>query len=211
MDEYGKLPEELGVYDLAWFEYMHYMYLPVVMFDECGDTLMRPERLGFLDEILDVCLDREGDSKRFVYVTARRGYATAGNPLNRPGWHSDGFGTEDINYIWSDSYPTVFSSGDFGDISEDHEVSIKQFTEVADGLPETTYPVKTLLRLDQFVVHRAPDITNPGERSFLKISFSDNQYNLLGNSHNYDFNYSWQMFTRDEVRNDPTRAGKDYG
>jgi hypothetical protein len=50
-----------------------------------------------------------------------------------------------------------------------------------------------------------------GMRSFLKISLSHQKYNLVGNSHNYLFDYNWDLHDRDTLRNDPAYAGKDSG
>lgn len=214
---YGTPPEVIGTFDLEWSEYMHYMYLPVYM----DGGLALPERLEFLMPMLTAAWNREymglsDDDWRYVYVTARRGFATPGNPLNRPGWHSDGFGTDDVNYIWTDRFPTQFALGDFEDISDDHVRSIEQFEEhVRDRLdPDleiVEYDPCTLLRLTSAQVHRAPIIHEAGERGFVKISFSNSRYNLRGNSHNHRFEYDWHMHDRAALRNDPAYAGGDAG
>lgn len=211
MSYYGKAPYDLGRVDLDWHEYMHYLYLPVKMPHPHGIRI--PQRLEFLTPVIQhVCENLQTLAGRYVYVTARRGYATPGNPINRPGWHTDGFGTADINYIWSDRWPTRFALQDFEDISSDHVESVRQFEDQLDPQTIVKYPDRTLLRLDSSVVHAAPEIPAPGgDRSFLKISVSDERYNLLGNSHNYLFGYDWKMFSRSEVRNDPAYAGGDAG
>ena len=146
-------------------------------------------------------------------MTARRGYATPGNPLNRPGWHSDGFGTDDVNYVWTDRFPTLFAIGDFGNVSTDHKVSGEQFAHVANNstrVKHRTYRDRELLRLDPSVIHTAPPIPAPGgERSFFKISFSNSRYNLKGNAHNHLLNYDWPMYDRQVARNDPARKEAD--
>lgn len=225
MTEYGKEPIDFGNYPLAeWKEFMHYMYLPIAMPNQDGIRL--PPRLEFARDLIEETIRLEDatqymlgfDGKRFdyVYLTMRRGFATPGNPLNRPGWHSDGFGTDDVNYVWTDRFPTYFALQEFHNISDDHNESIMQFTQQinlarCDGVdPIWTYPDNQLLRLDSSVIHRAPEIPAPGGvRSFLKVSFSNSRYNLAGNSHNYLFDYDWDMFDRNEVRNDPARAEAD--
>lgn len=204
---YGESPQVIGTFDLCWSEYMHYLYLPVQM--PGIDDIRMPRRLDFLRTVIEqIVLNEQHDG--YVYVTARRGYATPGNPLNRPGWHADGFGTTDINYIWHDGGATLFAEHPFGFIASDHIRSMGQFN--ARARVTNTYPDRTLLRLDPFVVHRAPDIDPPGgERAFVKISLSNDRYNLRGNSHNYSFDYAWRMWSRDEIRNDPFYAGGDAG
>lgn len=223
---YGKVPDEIGVFDLEFEEYMHYMYLPIYINESGFDLEYQyhvPPRLSFAQDLINAAFRAEEDRNsdwKYVYVTARRGYATPGNPLNRPGWHADGFGTDDINYVWTDRYPTLYAVGEFEGISDDHVRSTEQFEgqiALASLYPPElqrvrvqSYPDKTLLRLDDSVIHRAPDIPAPGgERSFFKVSFSDDRYNLKGNSHNYGLSYDWTLFDREQVRNDPARAGKD--
>lgn len=242
---YGAPPLDMGfvLLDDVWHEYMHYLYLPVVMPGQPGIRL--PRNLAFLADTVYRVMQCESiitkeplaskgfgpthpmhgvEGSQFVYVTARRGFAAPGNPLNRPGWHADGFGSDDINYIWSDRWPTRFATGNFVGISTDHVESAEQFEhqilvaqshaqtdegaeiEVYSGEPSTLY------RLDPSVVHATPIIDPPGgDRSFFKVSVSPNQYNLKGNSHNHLFDYSWKMWPRDEIRNDPAFAGGDIG
>lgn len=213
MTEYGHAPETVGVYDLDFTEYMHYMYLPVSLPDSRG-VIALPPRLEFARKMITDAIVMERIEKRtewaYIYVTARRGYATPGNPLNRPGWHADGFGTEDINYVWTDAFPTLFAEQRFESISAEHGASMTQFeAQIAAGFV-TTYPDRTLLRLDPFVIHAAPEIPTPGgERSFFKVSFSNDRYNLIGNSHNHLLDYDWPMYSREQLRNDPARAGSD--
>jgi hypothetical protein len=230
---YGAHPQVIGPFDVDWSEYMHYLYLPVVMREwDPGDVLHHghirlPPNLEFLRGLVEqICdaenvVDDDGVAQQYVYVSARRGFAHPGNALNRPGWHADGFGSDDLNYIWSDSYPTMFAVGEFGEISEDHVVSAQQFEErIADSLRG---PVPGMIRvyqgdpyivyrLDPSVVHATAEIPPPGgDRSFFKISVSPDRYNLRGNSHNYLFDYDWYMYTRSEVRNDPIHGGGDSG
>lgn len=222
--QYGNPPKLIAEMPLPFKEYMHYMYLPIRMPDAKHEFDIRvPERLHFAMPLIMRVLveeqERSWDHRwDYVYLTARRGWATPGNPLNRPGWHSDSFGKPDINYVWTDRFPTVFAEGDFGDIPDDHIESIKQFEAAiaeqrVDGsywIDQRTYGDSVLMRLDSSVIHTAPEIPAPGgERSFLKVSFSDERWNLVGNSHNYLFDYDWPMFDRAPVRNDPAHANDD--
>lgn len=227
---YGKPPTVVGTFDLSddWHEFMHYLYLPVRMKEDY--VIKYPENLGFLfDPLLDAlddwnCASGSLDTTSYIYATARRGVATRDNPLNRPGWHCDDFGGTDYNYVWSDKYPTRFLTHSYWangvlDIPNDHIESITAFEWLAanagkrgyEALSVITYPPNTLLRLDPYVIHATPDITDGGGmRSFFKFSFSNKKYNLLGNSHNYLFDYNWKMHDRQVVRNDPSYAGTDY-
>ena len=215
---YGTAPEIVGLFEPDFHEYMHFMYLPIRMPKISNLQPVRmPKRLSFARDMVWEAINREervyGNQWDYVYLTARRGWATPGNPLNRPGWHSDSFGKPDINYVWTDRFPTVFAEGPFRDISDDHIVSIRQFEQQIAENPEiatTTYGDSLIMRLNSSVIHAAPEIPDPGgSRSFIKVSFSNERWNLVGNSHNHLFDYDWPLFERAPIRNDPARANAD--
>jgi hypothetical protein len=206
--KYGAPPIPIRHFPLECPEVMHYMYLPIKMAG--GWDLRLPENLAWLRPLVDsVCNSGLVQTEHYLYVTARRGYATPDNPINRPGWHTDGFGTDDMNWIWTNKYGTRFACHDFHGISPDHEESMRQFEEQAVvtfvGIPYYFYMV------NPHVVHTTPEIPPPGgDRTFVKISRSLSKYNLAGNSHNYLFDYHWKMWERGEVRNDPATFFSDY-
>lgn len=229
---YGEAPVDLGEFQPLpdWQEFMHYLYLPVRLprhewYDSSRDGCVNlPERLEFLHDATQRALydARETASHLddpYVYVTARRGFATPGNPLNRPGWHCDDFGGSDLNYIWSDRYPTrLLLAPDGLTIPEDDAASMEAFDALAWQAEHTLAPSLTiedapnghLLRLSPYVIHDTPVIPEPGGmRSFFKISVSTHRYNLLGNSHNHLLDYDWPMYDRATVRNQPGGNG-DY-
>jgi hypothetical protein len=122
--------------------------------------------------------------------------------FNRMGWHSDGFLTDDINYIWCDKYPTIFNKSNFI-LSPDDTLSIQEMEMQADPLNDVTYNENQLIRLDQFNIHKVAPVKSGGMRTFLKVSISKDKYDLIGNSHNYLLNYDWKMKQRKEQRNIP--------
>lgn len=237
---YGVAPVDLGEFPVAWHEYLRYLYLPVVIPDHdllspvqvslnprigvmpSPIDIVLPERLRFAEPMVEAAIDdylagHHGWpvtrwSDLYVYVSAHRGYATPGNPLNRPGWHTDGFGSDDLNYVWFDAVPTWMAVQPFVGIDPDHVASLDQMTAQIDhDRVIKDLPCQHLYRLTPHVVHAAPEIPAPGlTRSFLKISISAHRYNLLGNSHNYQIAYQWQMHDRAELRNDPYRGETDY-
>ena len=100
---YGAEPHDFGRIDLeSDEEMMLYQYLPICI----DNTICIPERLRWIEPLLEHVQIGYGD---YVYLTAKRLYATPENKGNRGGWHSDGFMTNDVNYIWYDSMPTEFA------------------------------------------------------------------------------------------------------
>lgn len=226
---YGAPPWDLGVQQGIYLpEHMSYLYLPVRMAqslvlrerpEETNDIRL-PANLECLRAVVEAVTGLYAKYTDYVYVTAKRGYGIQ----SRPGWHTDGFGTGDINVLWSRGLPTQFALGEFGDVPKGHSAAMRHFTDVIDGKIDTafsaiaTYPDQSLLVLDQYVVHRAPEPTRDlytraeiaEPRQFVKISISKKKFNLEGNSHNYLFDYDWKMYPREDVRNMENREEQDY-
>ena len=148
--KYGKKPEVLGKFDIKCDEMMFYMYLPIKMKDSLWIKV--PPRLKLFQPLIDTMLNHEMGyiENKYIYLTVKNIYVTSDNIGNRPGYHSDGFQTDDLNYIWCDKYPTVFSVQNFN-ISEDCDSSMKEMAAQARVENEIIFPEKTLTKLDQYV------------------------------------------------------------
>jgi len=211
-NHYGQLPQDLGVIGSTCEEYMFYMYLPIKMAGSGKRRIPKQLQKNFGLQIMKSLAHYSRTASledKYIYITAKNKYATTDNPGNRPGYHCDGFGTKDINYIWCDKHPTVFCEKEFI-LSDDCPTALKEMKDQIDASKELTYPEGSLLRLDQYNVHRAPNIPVAGMRAFFKLSISEHKYNLKGNSHNYGLDYAWKMYDRDKVRNHPSVAEQDY-
>lgn len=206
---YGKLPVFLGQFDeISLPEVMYYLYLPVCMSPMVDVRL--PKNVECCRPFIERALRYTNRGYRYVYLSARKGWATADNPLNRPGWHCDGFGTDDLNFVWWRGAGTRFANQAFEGIVSDHNRSQSQFGEQVREDSIVTYPEAGLYVIDPSVVHATPVITTPGMRQYVKVSMSDERYNLENNSHNYLFSYEWPLHQRSEIRNDPHRSQLDY-
>jgi hypothetical protein len=207
VNAYGEPPIYLGhgYFDLS--EVMYYLYLPVAM----GGNIHLPPNIECCRPLIKRCLESAPRSYAYAYISARKGWATPDNPLNRPGWHCDGFGTDDMNFVWWVGPGTRFAIQPFSDISSDHVHSLRQFEMQVTEQTVESYPERGLYALTPYVVHATPLIEAPGcMRQYVKISLSDHQYNLENNSHNYLFDYDWPMNQREIVRNDTHAAQKDF-
>lgn len=207
--KYGDLPVSLGIHEVNCDEMMFYQYLPIKM--KGVPTPVVEARLMCFHDIIGACccdfigvfgLDKYVGSH--VYLTAKHLFQAPGHSFNRPGYHSDGFMTDDINYIWCDKNPTLFNGSDFK-LTRDHELSMVEMEQQARHYMRYQYSENELLRLNQYNIHRVAEVTEPGMRTFFKLSFSDEQYNLIGNSHNYLLDYNWEMKPREISRNDPVK------
>lgn len=201
MPHYGELPKQIGTCEIECKEMMFYQYLPIKLI---GNTMpIYEDRLKCFDGLVGIiCCDFVGSFgldkyiNSYVYLTAKYMYQKDGCSYNRPGWHSDGFMTDDINYIWYDKDPTIFNAAKF-DLTMDDYHSLLEMNQQYKWELNKTYPANTILRLDQYNIHAVGNTTN-GMRIFVKVSFSKDKYDLIGNSHNYLLDYNWEMKPRKE-------------
>lgn len=207
VDSHGSLPICLGIKDVVCDEMMFYQYLPIkfpnffpLKYEErldCFSNLIYASCNDFINSF--GMLDYQ-DS--YIYLTAKHLYQAPNTSFNRFGYHTDGFMTDDINYIWCDKFPTIFNTSNFN-LTLDDKISMVEMESQALQCNEFTFPEKSLLRLNQFNVHKVAPIFEGTMRTFVKISFSKDKYDLSGNSHNYKLEYDWKMKNRSDCRNIP--------
>jgi hypothetical protein len=206
MSKYGDLPFSLGMFkEIECTEMMYYLYLPIKM---AGSMIFKVEtRLDPFEKLIGAAncdfvglrgLDALKHS--YVYVSAKRLFQSPGHSFNRPGWHSDGFMTDDVNYIWCDRDPTLFNKSQYA-LTEHHEYSLSEMDIQSLKENDVHYKPKEFLRLTQFNIHRVADVTEASVRTFFKLSFSKEKYNLKGNSINPHFEYDWRFEERHQERN----------
>lgn len=206
---YGDLPKSLGIHNVKCHEMMFYQYLPIKLAGTVHPSL--EDRLNIFNNLIGACncdfIAEFGLSNYInsnIYLTIKHQYQTTDCSFNRPGWHSDGFMTDDINYIWCDINPTTFNTSSF-DLSQCHQVSMIEMDNQAFPSNNIRYDENELLRLDQFNIHKVTELHEPGFRTFFKLSFSTDRYNLIGNSRNYLLDYNWVMKNRNSERNHPSK------
>lgn len=186
---------------------MFWLYCPVKLIGST-ETVIPANLMQFLplvEQAKDDCRNRWREN--YVYLTAKTLFVSPENPGNRPGWHSDGFMTDDLNYIWSDRDGTLFWEPEqTRDFTQDHIASLAEMSSAASVGPTKQYPDKHFLRLDETVIHRVADFGAPAMRSFVKISVSRHRYNLVGNSINHLLPINWDLALRSTERNHPVAA-----
>lgn len=216
---YGGKPHYMGNYPIKVDEMHFHLYMPIIMPEHpidmasiyCKSILVEeiqrrlPKALFHVAKMIadSILAEKRDFDNQFThwYITSKKMYVTPDNMANRPGWHSDAFGTDGVNFIWTDTNPTEFAFQDFIDISSDHNRSLEQFQEQVRVENIETYADNDLIRVDERHIHRVPVSDYMGIRHFIKISGSNNRFNLLGNTHNDRLDYNWLLFSRDELRN----------
>ena len=197
---FSSLPTCLGQFPIQCDEFVYHVYMPIKMAD--ASMVRVPPHLSCFWPLVEQVMFFGGHADKYMYLTVKKMHISNGQWSNRSGWHLDGFGSADNNFIWSDCLPTEFVHGDFS-LSDGHDESMLQMTLQAEGREITTYPAHSLLALDPNNVHRVAVCEDDCVRTFCKISLSDSQYNLRGNAHNYLFDYDWPMVERKCNRNHP--------
>lgn len=214
------LPVDLGEFNIHSPEVMYYLYLPIKEPGE-HECKLPDERLEFIRPLISrLWMDDSARYERdFLYATIKKMFVGGGVTANRPGWHCDGFLSDDLNYVWYDCVPTVFIEGQFS-ITPDHTESLREFEQqceqsssIWDKHPTklVVYPNKHLLKLDDRVIHKVE--TNVPEqvmRTFVKLTLSKERFNLKDNSRNPLLPYSGELYDRSVVRNNPHQAQRDY-
>ena len=197
-ESYGclvKTPVKMAAEEMCFVQYMPIKFP--------WSFIRIPDNLEWVQPMVDILKENGSWSDEdYVYLTAKHLYVTPDNIGNRPGWHIDGYLSDDTNYIWYNRFPTEVANGEFH-LSPDHEMSLVQMEEQVDCTQIVTFPNYSILKLDPFTVHRSPIITEGSMRTFVKISVSKFKYNLKGNAHNYLFDYDWRMYPRNATRNHP--------
>jgi hypothetical protein len=206
MTLYGTLPDDLGLIDISPDEMMCWLYLPISLANSLHFEV--PPNLAPFKPIVRAVIDGLGEGDlygKYIYITAKTLYVTPENSGNRPGWHSDGFMTNDINYVWSDSSPTVFWQADSPiTLPQDHNKSMVAMTNAADTTgSQVVFDNKHLLRLDQRHIHKVSERTTSGMRTFVKVSVSEHLYSHVGNSINHALDYPRPSVQRSIERNCP--------
>jgi hypothetical protein len=192
---YGAAPVDLGYFNLNTSEMMFWLYLPIKMPGQFQPTV--PKQLEKYMPIIQAVfqdLSYEHWVASYLYLSVKITHVTPDAPGNRPGWHSDGFLTDDLNYIWCDRNPTEFYiHPDLFKTFNDHAESMRHFDRMATytydyhrGERRKHGKVNHLYRLDQTNIHRVSINVESGKRAFIKLSVSDKPYAQLGNSINHE-------------------------
>lgn len=201
----SKSPEILaqGVHLDRDIEMQFTQYMPIKLYGDAFHSSNLPSRVAFALPVIAAVESSVGfDIGDYVYLTVKHLWVPAGTEQNRPGWHIDGYDSDDINVVWFDSVPTEFADQEFY-LSEDHAISLKEMElQVQAHHTHRGHPF-TVYKLDNTVVHRCGVADRGMMRTFVKVSISKNMYNLQGNARNERLVYNWGTIPRSPERNHP--------
>lgn len=157
-----------------------------------------PDRLAVFGSWIHRCRNyaqgRWDHNPNYTYLSVKRMPVGGGNSFSRPGWHIDGFLSTDRTFIYSDCWPTCFSTADF-DLTPDHTLSLGEMEEQAES-DWWHMRAGALLNIDEHCVHRVNVPPEPHTRTFVKIVLSDRPFNLEGNALNPKLKAPWDFHPR---------------
>lgn len=220
----GKMPANLGSLDLpAWREFCFVQDMPILT-PESGSLWLRvPHHLQALVPMamavrnhLIRSMGERWLKERYMYLTAKHTHVSYGQHQTREGWHTDGFGTDDLAFLWCDSTPTLVLDKPMIVSTNDREALEQMQAEGKRELYAMAYDqvirnnhirkldTHRLYMLDDQVIHTPAVAERSGFRRFAKISVSKYPYDLLGNATNDMLPTNWTPTRlRDVCRNNP--------
>ena len=146
----------------------------------------------------------DNDYKYNCYLSIKHEYVQPGASGNREGWHIDGFKSDQLNFIWFNSIPTQVCLGNFI-ITNDHDISLEEMEKQAllKDKSITKLDINKLYELNQQCVHCVTpnDSSEAILRTFIKLTFSKEIFNLYGNAWNYKLPHIKPNKFRKDIRN----------
>lgn len=190
------------------------MDLPIKM--PHSDLMVPTEFNQFTESIEKICQHQKSTGEYdnwYAYLCIDQRTANPGSSQRRPGEHADSFPTGNVSinrpsdtiYLAYNAIPTEFCYGNFTFTSN---IDTSDNKQILNHFSRQTVYTKifnpyTILKMDTGHVHRVGiNTTNkPINRTFLKLTFSPDIFNRVGNDHNYLFDYNWPLYSRTVERN----------
>lgn len=209
MEVTSRLPEGTPV-DLATdnLEYCSIVYMCIKQAG-CSEYQVPDNLRNLVNELLSSVYKLRpslyaDDWTKYCYLTLKRQFIQPQSFHNRYGWHIDGFKSDQENFIWCDCIPTEVSTGKFI-LTNDHDISLEEMLVQAQDNRHSVSPLQThtLYYLDQECVHNVSKnkLDKAVLRTFIKLTFSSELFNCLGNAWNYKLPHIKPTTPRKEIRN----------
>ena len=194
----GGNPKMIKTIKLDPQEYCNILYLPIYI--EWQGFKIPKRVMPYLPIIKEIPVEYN-----YMYITIKHQYVEAQGYGNRPGWHVDGFLSNNKEYVWCSREPTEYISiSEYEEVAE-HETALENFNRLGTARRIQSLHPETLYFLGK-TIHRTPKIIEGGVRTFVKISCSNEKFNLKGNAVNELLKYKWKYYDREITRNHPTHS-----
>lgn len=178
-----------------------------------GTSYRIPNELSHLSSLILKIASHEHLSNNqvnnyYCYLTLDKRIVKKGTTTRKKGIHVDGFqgarlGEKlpvDHSYILASNHPTIFYNQSF-EVKNDWDKKCHNYFEGFEIQKKAgsgvTYPDNTVLLIDAYCLHEAPEVVEDTFRTFLRLSYTVREFDRLGNAHNNMFDYDWDMYPRD--------------
>jgi hypothetical protein len=174
-------PVFLGTFDVQPPE--GNIYALRLLLKQPGSGYVLPRRLSFLKEYIRYCATYQASyfpayDERFVYLTLRSGEVLSNRDDE---FHADGFQGISVprhipeqNYLWTDSYPTLFSMQPY--FVEDLDPALHNFHSYFDNhtYRRNLYSgvERGLYIVDPFHIHARQKVLQTTRRTLIRLTFS---------------------------------------
>lgn len=170
-----------------------------------------PAELAQYSEALQKIVDFEhaanpAAEKYYAYLTVDQKFVAAGGSQRGIGPHSDSVQGPRIvpkveighTYLAVDRDPTLVYAQPFAMAAYPAEKYWLNavFERQADPKAAVSHPPYTISLLDAYTVHTAVPAAEDGPRTLLRMVYSVQKFDRLGNTHNALFDYDWEMVPR---------------
>ena len=189
--------------------------MPVLMPESDGEYRL-PKEVEHLAPLIEIIAAHEkaknsDHNRRYAYLTVDQRPVRAGNTQRNPGLHIDGFqGSRitdafgcnlpiDTQYVVYNTLPTVFYNQPFPVSTLDTKIHnfFYGFEMLVDEAKSFRIDPYNILSFPAYTVHRADTSKLDQNRTFVRLSYSEREFDRWGNTVNPMFLYDWNMVTRD--------------
>lgn len=184
-------PVRVGALDLHCPEARQYILRMPIRVDGGGYHL--PGELAWLVGMLAMAKSWQHQVVKvdhpFCYITVRHGVVDSQTDDE---WHVDGFSTKiahlpEQNYVWCSASPTEYVPlqvdvpADFNPLR--HNIN-RYLSRFVDEAKVQTCEAGTIYCMDPYLLHRRPNGTSGGMRTFVRVSFVPVEINDINNTQN---------------------------
>lgn len=165
-----------------------------------------PKILNQFDEVISKIVSFESHINPntdlyYAYITVDQCNVSAGKTQRRPGCHCNGLQTGiyrrpiSRSYVICDSIPDIYYAQGFDTsyLDESTDNFFLAFDDQAAPRHAITFNPYSILLTNSFTVNKADVSNKTVHRTYLRITFDLKMYNRLGNTHNPQLDYKWNM------------------
>lgn len=200
------------------------IFIQDMLIKKDNDLIIPNELNDYNDIIITIIKNYQHKQYKYIYLNIDERHVLPNTNQRRYGWHSDSYRPDyshekkiiaDTIFIAYNSLPTMFTTTTFNidKIYNNDELVLEYFNNKVKDNSIILPPCNNILQITPYCIHNA-GYNNTNQivyRKFLKVVFSNEKYNLKGNTINPFFCYNdWSWRDRNMlIRNSPFEYTKN--